>query len=88
MRTMAWVGMAAAAIALMGCAANTERVTGTAWGLPQDLPANPAPGKRYCKVAVPATYRMVPKLCKVDAGGMKTEQGTVMKTTGERVCGL
>jgi len=78
--------MAAAAIALTGCAANTERVTGTAWGVPQDLPANPAPGKRYCKVFVPPTYRMVPKLCKVDAGGMKTEQITVMKTTAKEVC--
>ncbi len=86
MRTIALALMATAAIALMGCASNTERVTGNAWGIPKDLPDNPNPNKRYCKKYVEPTYRMVPKLCKVDAGGMKSECITVMKTTAEEVC--
>lgn len=49
-------------------------------GAPRDLPADPDPCLKYCKVWVPPVYREVPKLvCK--GGGMRSNTKTVMKTT-------
>jgi hypothetical protein len=53
--------------------------------LPVDLPANPDPTKKYCKVWVPATYRKVPKLVQCAPGCEKSVDVTVMETTAREV---
>ena len=71
---------AIAAFVLAGCTSANSHQAGMARALPQ-LPANPDPSKKYCKVWVPPKTRMVPKLVKTCEGGMKEECITVMKTS-------
>ena len=76
--------VAVAAFVLAGCSATSNTGAGLARALP-DLPDNPDPSKRYCKVWVEPKTRMVPKLVKTCEGGTKTECITVMKTTAREV---
>lgn len=71
---------AIAAFVLAGCTASSNSGAGLRAALP-DLPDNPDPTKRYCKVWVPPKTRMVPKLVQKCGSTMKEECITVMQTT-------
>lgn len=69
---------------LAGCTSAANSGTGLAKALP-DLPVNPDPSKRYCKVWVPAKTRMVPKLVQTCGSSMKEECITVNQTRAREV---
>ncbi|MDJ0521843.1 MAG: hypothetical protein QNJ90_07185 [Planctomycetota bacterium] len=89
MRTLALVFVAVTAIALAGCSGS--RCEGEGCGVDQvralnpDLPANPSPDTKYCKVWVPPTYRKVPVMRQVSKGGVECENVTVMRTEAKEV---
>ncbi len=88
MRTIALALMTVAAIALTGCSSTCDGGPcgpGVERALTADLPPNPAPGAKYCKVWVPPTYRKVPRLVQTRSGGVACEDITVMRTTAEEV---
>lgn len=88
MRTIALALVAAAAIALGGCSSTCEGGpcgVGVERALTADLPANPQPDTKYCKVWVPPTYRKVPVLRQATRGGVVCEDVTVMETHAEEV---
>ena len=71
-------------VGLGGC--STRRVpVEQSRNLPGDLPANPDPTKKYCKVWVPPVYRKVPKVVVAEAGYMDQEQVLVNRTTAYEV---
>ena len=72
------------AIALGGCAFKPSVGTQTRL-LPPDLPDNPDPTKKYCKVWVPPTYRKVPKLVMCKPPCTTTEEVTFNRTTAYEV---
>ena len=69
---------------LVGCANGASGLEQTR-SLPSDLPANPDPTKKYCKVWVPPTYRKVPKVVVNELGYMATEEVLVNRTTAYEV---
>jgi len=73
-----------ALVGLGGCASGQGRLTQTS-GLPRDLPANPDPTKKYCKVWVEPTYRKVPKLVTATAASVVVEPVTYNRTTAYEV---
>jgi hypothetical protein len=54
--------------------------------LPPDLPADPEPCARYCRVWVPPVYRKVPKLCQVSPECYRCEPETVQRIRFREVC--
>lgn len=71
-------------IGLGGCASQSAGIEQTR-SLPTDLPPNPDPTKKYCKVWVPPTYRKVPKLVQCDGGYTTQEEVVVNRTTAHEV---
>ncbi len=79
---------------LLGCSASpkSDPFPGTfqerpvLGALPPDLPENPEPCVSYCSEVVPATYRMVPKLCEVAPGRTVEIQETVLEMRAREVC--
>ncbi len=84
MRMTALALCCAIGVLVLGGCTSAGTNSGLAQALP-DLPDNPDPTKRYCKVWVPPKTRMVPKLVQVCGGRMETENITVMKTTARDV---
>jgi hypothetical protein len=76
-RNLALTIVGVALVTLTGCASGPtpDSLAGPCCGLgaiPTDLPANPDPCQKYCRVWVPAEYRKVPKLVKCKASCTRT----------------
>lgn len=69
---------------LAGCASRNAGIQDT-MRAPSDLPTNPDPTKKYCKVWVPPVYRKVPKVVVAEAGYTTEEPILVNRTTAYEV---
>ena len=71
-------------VGLAGCAARTGNVEQSVRA-PADLPANPDPTKKYCKVWVPPVYRKVPKVVQTAASYTTQEPVMINRTRAYEV---
>ena len=94
MQVRAVLGLAVAVVALglAGCSASPKASFPGSFAerpvlgaLPPDLPQNPEPCVSYCREEVPATYRMVPKLCQVDCAKTVNIEETVYEMRAREV---